>query len=105
MRKVLKSRGISFYPAYLWLVTKVLNQQAEFRTARKDGKIGYYDSLTPLYAVFHDDDKTFSLMWTEYNDNFRIFYDNYIENNNKYTTDNCKWKQNKILWRIKNILQ
>ena len=42
-------------------MTKVLNEQQEFRIADQDGQIGYYDSLTPLYATFHEDDKTFSL--------------------------------------------
>ena len=85
MHAVVKSAGISFYPAYLWLVTKVLNQQQEFKTAIKEGKLGYYTSLTPLYAVFHDDDKTFSLMWTEFNDDFNIFYNNYISDREKYS--------------------
>ena len=37
-----------FFPAYLWLVTKTLNGQQEFRIAEKDGQIGSYDYLTPL---------------------------------------------------------
>ena len=61
MRADLKKAGLKFFPAYLWLVTKVLNEQQEFRIADQDGQIGYYDSLTPLYATFHEDDKTFSL--------------------------------------------
>lgn len=30
----------------------------------------YFDTLTPLYASFHQDDHTFSLMWTEYRARF-----------------------------------
>ena len=52
MRADLKKAGLKFFPAYLWLVTKVLNEQQEFRIADQDGQIGYYDSLTPLYAPF-----------------------------------------------------
>ncbi len=84
MRKVLKSAGLKFFPAYLWLVTKILNEQKEFKIAEKDGQIGYYNTLTPLYATFHNDDKTFSLMWTEYNEDFKKFYSDYIENQQKY---------------------
>lgn len=75
---------IKFFPAYLWLVTRSLNQQMEFRIAEKDGQIGYYDSLTPLYASFHEDDKTFSLMWTAYNEDFSVFYREYLENQKRY---------------------
>lgn len=75
-----KSRGKKFFPTYLWLVTKCLNRQIEFRVAYENEKLGYYDSLTPLYASFHTDDKTFSLMWTEFDDDYEVFYRRYIEN-------------------------
>lgn len=84
MRATLKGAKRKFFPAYLWLVTKTLNQQQEFRIAQQDGQIGYYDYLTPLYASFHEDDQTFSLMWTEFDDCFGSFYDAYIENQRKY---------------------
>ncbi len=81
---ILKKANLKFFPAYLWLVTKNLNSIQEFKIAEKDGLIGYYDKLCPLYANFHDDDKTFSLMWTEYNDNFMDFYKAYIKNKELY---------------------
>ena len=85
LKITLKNNNIPFYPAYLWLVTKTLNEQKEFKIAHKDGKIGYFASLCPLYAVFHEDNKTFSLMWTEYSDDFREFYKAYSVNKEKYS--------------------
>lgn len=79
MREVLRRQQMKFFPAYLWLVTKSLNRQPEFKLAEKDGRLGYYDTLTPLYAAFHEDDQTFSLMWTEYSDRLDIFYRRYLE--------------------------
>lgn len=84
LRKMLREAGIRFFPAYLWLVTRNLNRQAEFRVAEKDGVLGYYDSLTPLYASFHEDDHTFSLMWTEYTEDFSRFYQAYLDNQRTY---------------------
>ena len=84
MKSALNKAEMKFFPAYLWLVTKTLNAQQEFRIAEKDGKVGYYDYLTPLYASFHDDDKTFSLMWTEFDEDFNEFYKAYIDNQNEY---------------------
>lgn len=84
LRQTLKAAGLKFFPAYLWLVTKNLNKQIEFKVAEKDGVLGYYDTLTPLYASFHEDDRIFSLMWTEYNDRFPVFYQRYAENQAKY---------------------
>ena len=83
-REALKKAGKKFFPAYLWLVTKHLNEQTEFKVAVQDGQVGYYDTLTPLYAAFHDDDKTFSLMWTEYGDDFGAFHARYLENQRRF---------------------
>ena len=78
--ETVRKAGIKFFPVYLWLVTKNLNAQTEFKLAEKDGVLGYYDSLTPLYAHFQEDDHTFSLMWTEYTDSFAEFYIAYLHN-------------------------
>lgn len=83
-KNTLKEKGLRFYPAYIWLMTRNFNKQKEFKMAVKDDKVGYYDTLTPFYAVFHDDDKTFSMIWTEYSDSFSEFYSRFIENEKKY---------------------
>lgn len=79
-----REAGVKFFPAYLWLVTRCLNLQTEFRIAEREGQIGYYDFLKPLYASFHEDDKTFSLMWTEFREEFGEFYRAYLENQKCY---------------------
>lgn len=84
MKHTLDNAGLKFFPTYLWLTTKLLNRQMEFKIAERDSQLGYYDTLTLLYASFHEDDKTFSLMWTEYTDNFMDFYHSYLENQEKY---------------------
>lgn len=84
MKQCLKKEDIKFFPAYLWRVTRNLNKQIEFKIAEKEGKIGYYNTLTPLYATFHDDDKTFSLMWTEYREDFKEFYTAYLDNQQQF---------------------
>lgn len=80
MRRTVRKADLKFFPAYLWLITKNLNRQTEFKIAEQDGVLGFFDTLTPLYASFHEDDKTFSLMWTEYTDSFSDFYLTYIKN-------------------------
>ena len=87
LHKTVKTAQLKFFPSYLWLITKNLNNQTEFKIAKKEEVLGYYDTLTPLYASFHDDDKTFSLMWTDFNDDFHTFYENYIDNQKQYSTN------------------
>ncbi len=84
LRRTLKERGLKFYPAYLWLVTKILNADPAFRLAKQGEQIGTYDTLTPLYAVFHEDDKSFSMMWTEFDPDFSAFYHAFTENQTRY---------------------
>lgn len=48
MLAALRSEKMKFFPAYLWLITRTLNQQTEFKVAEKDGQVGFYDTLTPL---------------------------------------------------------
>lgn len=84
MKAALKERKVKFFPAYLWLATTMLNRQIEFKVALKEEILGYWDTLTPLYAVFHENNQTISFMWTEYHDQFSVFYDRYLENQQQY---------------------
>lgn len=78
LRNTLKERGYRFFPAYLYLVTRAIKQQKELRMGVRDGVLGYWDTLTPAYPQFHDNDKTTSLLWTEYHDSFQTFYKSYL---------------------------
>lgn len=86
-----KNAGFKFFPAYLWLVTKNLNEQVEFKCAVQDGQLGYFDVLTPLYATIHPDDHTLSLMWTEYCDAFPQFHERYVENQTRFADIMAFW--------------
>ena len=76
--KELKRRGLKFYPAFLYVLSRALNQQSlELRMAHdQQGSLGYWDTLIPSYAIFHNDDHTFGELWTDYNEDFAIFYQN-----------------------------
>jgi chloramphenicol O-acetyltransferase type A len=78
LRSTLKSKEIKFFPTYLYLITRAIGKQQEFRMALKEGVLGYWESLTPYYPVFHDDDKTITFLSTEYDEDFRMFYKRYI---------------------------
>ncbi|MDD2647802.1 MAG: CatA-like O-acetyltransferase [Eubacteriales bacterium] len=83
-RRALKDKGLKFFPAYLYLVTGAIMKHKELRTAVKDGTLGYWNTLTPAYPQFHEDDKTTSLLFTQYDDDFTSFHKAYIEDTEKY---------------------
>ena len=80
----IKKSGKRFFPAYLFIASRLIAKHQEFRIAEKDGQLGYYEILHPSYACFHEDDKTMSCMWTEYDPNFELFYSNYMEDQRQY---------------------
>lgn len=84
LRRELKKRGYKFFPAYLYLATRVISNQQELRIHVKDGVLGYWDTLTPAYPQFHADDKTTSLLWTEYNEKFAYFYNAYLNDTKQH---------------------
>ena len=84
LRKTLKSKGYKFFPAYLYLVTRAIGKQQQLRIGSQNDSIGYWDNLTPAYPQFHEDDKTTSLLWTEYDENFQVFYKQYIEDTTQH---------------------
>ncbi|UVI28955.1 type A chloramphenicol O-acetyltransferase [Paenibacillus spongiae] len=81
----LKTKGIKLYPALIHMVTTVVNRHIEFRTCLdSEGRLGYWDSMSPSFTIFHDDDKTFSSIWTLYSEDFNEFYRRYLDDMEKY---------------------
>ena len=86
-RKATKERGIPFMAAYLYVVSRQLAAQPEMRISTLDDKLGTFDVLHPSYAVFHDDDKTISNMWTEYSPSFTSFLAQYLNDRTLYSNN------------------
>lgn len=84
LKRSLKTAECRLFPAYLSLITRDSNKQTEFKIAEQEGTPDYFDTLTPLYASFHEDDKTFSLMWTPFDPDCRTFNAAYLENQMRY---------------------
>ncbi|KXL51681.1 chloramphenicol acetyltransferase [Anaerotignum neopropionicum] len=84
LRKELKRKDLKFFPAYLWLVTRAIQGIQELRVGVRDGILGHWQQLTPAYPQFHENDKTTSLLWTEYHDRFPVFYENYMKDTKEY---------------------
>ena len=77
LHRQVKEKGLRFYPAFVYCVSRQIASTKEFRMGRdKDGNPGYYDVLHPNYTIFHEDDHTFSDVWTAYTEDFSAFYKN-----------------------------
>ena len=67
------------------MITTVINQMDEMRiTHNEKGQLGIWNYLSPCYTVFHDDDKTFTNIWTEYNQHFTEFNNCFLHDSEQY---------------------
>lgn len=80
-----KKRNLRFYPTFIYIVSKAINQNMEFRMSyNSGGELGYWTYVNPVYTIFHEDDKTFSDIWTEFSDDFPKFYKNAVADMETY---------------------
>jgi chloramphenicol O-acetyltransferase type A len=84
--KYIKKKNIKLYPMMIYVLTTIVNRHEEFRMAiDEDGNVGVWDGMNPSYTIFHKDTETFSDIWTEYNIDFSIFYNNYLKDMEMYS--------------------
>lgn len=80
-----EKHNLKFFPTFLYAIMKAINQNKEFRMAYDQNKrLGYWNYVIPSYTLFHEDDKTFSDVWSDYSDDFLTFYKNVTSDLNLY---------------------
>ncbi len=81
----IKQNGYKFYPTFTYIVSKAMNEIMELKIrVDESGKLGHWDYVSPTYPIFHEDDKTFSCIYTEYNDSFLSFHTNMMADMNTF---------------------
>lgn len=73
-----KSTGTKFYVNFLYLLTKVLNSRDDYKMAYlwQTNEIICYDVINPTQYVFHDDTETCTPVYSNYDPDYKTFYDN-----------------------------
>ncbi|MEG2075730.1 MAG: CatA-like O-acetyltransferase, partial [Victivallaceae bacterium] len=73
--------SLCYYPYMIGLISRVVNSIKEFRLGVDGaGKAGYWNALSPAYTIFHEDDETFSILTTEYAEEWQQMYKNVADN-------------------------
>ncbi len=84
-KKELKDRELKFFPSILYVILRIINQSEEFRISfNNKGELGTWNYVNPVYTIFHEDDKTFSDIWSNYKPIFYDFYKEVINDIDKY---------------------
>lgn len=80
-----KKRELRFFPAFAALTGQVIANIPEMCTnIDENGNPGYYSYLNPNFTIFHEDDKTFSDVWSPYDEDFDTFYNNILTDGEVY---------------------
>lgn len=76
-----KKTNTKFYLNFLYILSKVLNSREDYRMGYlwETGELICYDVINPTQYVFHEDTETCSPVYTEYCENYEIFYERALE--------------------------
>ena len=68
-----------------YIISRAVNEVKELRVdINAKGQLGLWNFVSPCYAVFQEDEKTFSNIWSMYDANFSIFYRHFLQDVEKY---------------------
>jgi chloramphenicol O-acetyltransferase type A len=80
-----KQHKIKLYPVMLYIISRAVNEIKELHIdVNEKSQVGLWNFVSPCYTVFHEDEKTFSNIWTRYNANFSIFYRHFLHDIEQY---------------------
>ena len=69
-----------FYGCLLYAAARSVNEMDEMRMmVTPEGEPGIWDVVHPNFTVFHEGDKTFTDLWTEYVPDFPSFYQGFAQ--------------------------
>ena len=81
---VYQRKSYKFFPTFLYAIMRALNNSEALRTCIHENQLGTWNFLTPQFTVFHEDDHTFSDLWSDYYSNFSSFYQTIIQDLTQY---------------------
>lgn len=80
----MKDTGRKFYPLFCWAVTKLVNEDVDFRYVKINGEVGYMDKLNSCYTLRRDaQPHLFTHMVTEYDENLDVYYERFLADQKK----------------------
>ncbi len=71
-----KNSGTKFYMNFLYVLSKVLNSREDYKMSYlyKTDELIVYDKINPTQYIFHEDTETCTPVYTEYFDDYEVFY-------------------------------
>lgn len=82
-----------FFPILLYVIMRAVNRQGDEENAGNSafrmafdvqGRLGRWSYCNPVYTVFHEDDATFSDLWSQWSPDFSVFYETVLADMARY---------------------
>jgi len=86
----LKERNIKLVPALIWLVSDAFNHCENYKLAVKDGKLGRWNVIHPMFPTLNSD-KNMSFHSVRYVGDFEAFYEAYLQEQRENINKTCLW--------------
>ncbi|SDX34447.1 chloramphenicol O-acetyltransferase type A [Marininema mesophilum] len=94
---MIRNKNVKLYPVFIYMVSRVINLYTEFRTSFNDKRqLGYWDEMSPSYTIFHKEDHTFSVTWTDYSNDFSLFYKRYLRDLEQFGNKKGLWSRGEL---------
>ncbi|MCY7690695.1 type A chloramphenicol O-acetyltransferase [Bacillus altitudinis] len=85
---ILKEKRLKVYPVQIYLLARAVQKIPEFRMDQVNDALGYWEILHPSYTILNKETKTFSSIWTPYDENFARFYKSCVADMDTYSKSN-----------------
>ena len=82
---ILKEKRLKVYPVQIYLLARAVQKIPEFRMDQVNDALGYWEILHPSYTILNKETKTFSSIWTPYDENFARFYKSCVADMDTYS--------------------
>lgn len=76
-----KKTNTKFYINFLYVLSKTLNAREDYRLSWlwETQELIAYDKINPTQYIFHEDTETFTIAYTEYDEDYDTFYQNALK--------------------------
>lgn len=75
--RISKETGTKFYINFLYILAKVLNSRDDYKMCYlyENNELIVYDKINPIQYIFHEDTETCTPVYTEYFEDYKMFYE------------------------------
>lgn len=75
----LHGENLKIYPTLIYLLSLSANSFDAFKYGFENAHLVLNELIHPSYTIFHNDDKSFSSIFSDFSPNFELFYKNFLQ--------------------------